>query len=163
MATSQQRLDDNIAEMSRKTADNFDGGSDQTFQIIKNLEDKLLGEQRIINQNLDTYLTTATKKVDSLKQSMSDIQKKSQLILLNKQLDTDVNIKSVTDLTYNEFRSIRQFMNAMTLQMERLNNKMENLIDEKNKKNPADSSSNDNKNDDPDMKYFIKPHNYRSE
>jgi hypothetical protein len=122
---SQQKIDDCIAEMSRKTADNVEGGQDESNERMAALEDKLIKSQKQIFFHLMDFNRMATKKFESLKQSMSSLNKKSQSTLMMKQVELDKDIFNVQKNTINEFKSIHMFMQELRDHLYRIENKVD--------------------------------------
>lgn len=122
---SNQRLEDILLEMSRKTANNFDASADQTSGVMKGVESNIFALKILVKDLIQSLESLMIAKILSNKQSITQNLKNGQhlntqyfatvLMKLDTILNLDlVNIRSETQSIRSvnkiEFESLKNLM-----------------------------------------------------
>lgn len=85
--TSHQRLQDCLAEMSRKSLNNFDSSKDDSAEKLSRVEKTLLSSQLLIRRDITDLKHSLERKITSLKQSLVQVIRNLEVIVLDFQLN----------------------------------------------------------------------------
>lgn len=86
---SHQRLHDFLAEMSRKSLNNFDSTKDDSAERLEQTEKSLLRSQLIIQRNLSDLKNLTENKMNSTKQSFVQIVRNLNELTLENQIKSE--------------------------------------------------------------------------